>query len=70
MDLQHPMITKIEKTGYPNLMEQPEHCGSDFFGDEILEGDTIVEYDGELILKENLERFLSEELGFRFKVAD
>lgn len=69
--MEHPMISQINKNGYPeNLREQPEHYGIDFFGDEVLEGDDVVEYDGELILKDNLERFLSEELGFVFKAAD
>jgi hypothetical protein len=61
------MISRIEKTGYPNMMDQQEHYGCDFFGDEILEGDEVVEYDGEIILKENLERFLAEEMDFVFK---
>lgn len=64
------MVSQINKTGFPeNLREQPEHFGIDIFGDEVLVGDGIVEYNGELILKDNLERFLSE-LGFTFRVAD
>lgn len=66
--LEHPAITRTLRTGYPNVIEQPEHSGSDYFGDEVLEGDDIVEYDGEVVLKENLERFLSE-MGFEFKTA-
>jgi hypothetical protein len=69
MDLQHPMVSQINKTGYPNTVNQPEHWGDDYFGAEILEGDDVVEYDGEVILKDNLEKFLSE-LGFVFKTAD
>ena len=65
----HPTIEQIERHGYPNNMrEQPEHSGVDVFGDEVLEGDEIVMYDGEMVLKENLERFLSE-MGFEFKTA-
>lgn len=48
--MEHPLVTKIERTGYPNMIKQPEHAGIDFFGDEILEGDEFVEYEGELIL--------------------
>jgi hypothetical protein len=69
MGLQRPMITRIEKTGYPNVVEQAEHWGDDYFGDEILEGDEVVEFDGEVILKDNLEKFL-DELGFVFKTAN
>lgn len=63
----HPVIERVERFGYPNVIIQPEHAGSDYFGDEILDGDVVVEYDGDVILKENLERFLSEELDFVFK---
>jgi hypothetical protein len=70
LDLEHPAITKTLKTGYPNLVEQPEYFGSDVFGDEILVGNSYVEYDGALILMDNLERFLAEELDFVFKTAD
>lgn len=67
--LEHPLITQVERTGYPNMVQQQEHYGVDFYGAEILEGDEIVEFDGEIILKENLERFLSEEMEFVFKTA-
>lgn len=66
--LEHPDITCTERTGYPNLVAQPEHAGIDYFGDEILEGEDVVEFDGEIILKENLEKFLVE-IGFEFKTA-
>lgn len=69
MDLEHPDCARALKTGYANVVEQPEHFGTDIFGDEILEGDEICEYDGEIILKENLERYLKNELGFDFKTA-
>jgi hypothetical protein len=71
------MITKMLSIGYPqpehgleNVLVQPECAGIDYYGFEILEGDDIVEFDGEVILKDNLERFLSEELGFKFRVAN
>lgn len=67
--MDHPLVTQIERTGYPNMIDQPEHAGIDFFGDEILDGDEFVEYDGELVLIDNLNRYLSEEMGFEFKTA-
>jgi Hypothetical protein Yqai len=72
-DMDHPMIMQIERYGYPeNLSEQTEHCGTDFFGDEILEGDEVIEDQeaGELVLKENLEKYLNEEYGFKFTIAE
>ena len=68
MTLEHPDITRTERTGYPNMIDQSEHAGIDYFGDEILEGEDVVEFEGEVILKENLEKFL-EEIGFEFKTA-
>ena len=62
-------MTQIERTGYPNMIDQPEHAGIDFFGDEILDGDEFVVYDGELVLVDNLNRYLAEEMGFEFKTA-
>lgn len=67
--MEHPLVTQIERTGYPNMIEQPEHIGIDFFGDEILDGDEFVEYEDELILIDNLNRYLVEEMGFQFKTA-
>ncbi|MCM3324270.1 YqaI family protein [Cytobacillus kochii] len=67
--MEHPEVTQLRRTGYPNLVAQPEHAGIDYFGEEILEGDEIVEYDGEIILKGNLQRYLCEVLGFEFKSA-
>ncbi|MBU8773216.1 hypothetical protein KM923_27370 [Cytobacillus oceanisediminis] len=65
----HPMIEQVQRTGFPNMIDQPEHAGIDYFGDEILDGDDIVEYDGEIILRDNLERYLKEVMEFEFKTA-
>ncbi|MEA1855619.1 hypothetical protein U9M49_21385 [Cytobacillus sp. OWB-43] len=67
--MEHPEVTQLRRTGYPNMIAQPEHAGIDYFGKEILEGDEIVEYDGEIILEGNLQRYLCEVLGFEFKSA-
>ncbi|WP_233269813.1 YqaI family protein [Heyndrickxia camelliae] len=68
-DIEHPGISKINRTGETTLHSQPEHWGSDYFGDEIFFGDEIVEIHEEIVLKENLERFLAEVLGLSFKTA-
>ncbi|MBM4762740.1 hypothetical protein [Bacillus sp. B15-48] len=66
----HPVIERIEKTGYSdNLQEQLEHWGNDVFDDEILEGDDVVFDGGEVILRSNLEEYLSEMYGFKFQTA-
>lgn len=47
-----------------------EAVGVDIFGNEIFPGDDIVILpNGEIVLKESLEDFLMEELGFRFEKA-
>jgi hypothetical protein len=71
-DIQHPDITKAEKTGYPSQAAQPEHFGTDYFGNEVLVGDSIVvdPSNGEIILERSLEDYLLEVRGFQFKIAD
>ncbi|MDF1509706.1 hypothetical protein PZE06_16320 [Robertmurraya sp. DFI.2.37] len=67
--MDHPAIEKAMKTGYPNMVAQPEYFGIDYFGEEIFVGDDIVELDGELILRDNLERYLSEKFDAEFKTV-
>ncbi|MDE3837901.1 hypothetical protein C0966_00565 [Bacillus methanolicus] len=68
----HPVIEQINRTGFPNMVAQPEHNGIDYFGTEILAGDEIVidENNGEVVLKENLEDYLAEVYEFRFTTAE
>lgn len=69
--LEHPLITQINQLGYPaELEEEIEHAGLDYYGDEIIEGDSVAEYNGETILQSNLLRYLNEEFGFIFKTAE
>ena len=72
MHLEHPEITQVNRTGYVNIVAQPEHAGVDYFGTEILIGDEIVTDDntGEVVLKEDLEKYLEEEYGFKFTIAE
>ncbi|WP_409297705.1 YqaI family protein [Peribacillus sp. SCS-26] len=70
MELEHPEITQTLKTGYPQK-EQPESCGTDYFGNEILVGDSIVKDPdtGEIILEDSLEDYLIEVKQFLFLKA-
>jgi hypothetical protein len=74
--LEHPDITRTIRTGYPegihNLTNQPEHNGFDYFGKEILSGDDIVidEEMGEVVLLDNLEKYLERVYGMRFTTAE
>ncbi|MCM3599360.1 hypothetical protein M3175_01350 [Robertmurraya korlensis] len=55
------------------LVEQEyltKHWGIDAMGDEILEGDEIIEFpNGEVVLTTNLEDYLIEHLGAVYKSA-
>jgi hypothetical protein len=69
--IEHPIISQINRTGYPNMINQPEHAGIDVNGNEVLVGDSIVLLpNGEMILEEDIEDYLIEVLGFRFTTAD
>ncbi|GIN88663.1 hypothetical protein J6TS2_50490 [Heyndrickxia sporothermodurans] len=64
----HPEIIQTMKTGYPNLVAQPEYAGIDFFGNEILSNDSIAEdrEQQETILSEHLDGYLQGQYGFVF----
>jgi len=66
--LEHPSITRTMKYGYPEPVDSC-HWGVDYFGDEILFGDDIVDVGGDIVLQENLEKYLEDVLGFKFKIA-
>jgi hypothetical protein len=67
--LEHPQITEMNRKGYLGASEQRESCGTDFFGFEILAGDEVVVWEGEMVLKEHLVDFLKA-TGFEFKIAE
>jgi hypothetical protein len=73
--LEHPQISEMNQFGYlkaqgfENVVAQNEHCGSDYYGTEILEGDDVVidkENFHEEILKENLTQYLVDRCDFVF----
>ncbi len=59
-EVENPMVLPIK---------EDDHCGVDACGDEIIKGDYILEYDGELILETNAIDFLVDILGAKRKVA-
>jgi len=64
-----PPIESIENPIVRETIPDP-HWGVDYFGDEIVEGDEIFEYDGELFLVENAERFLCECLEIKKRCVE
>ncbi|WP_083632443.1 YqaI family protein [Domibacillus antri] len=67
--MDHPMITQIERTGYPTGMQvEPE--GVDYFGNEYFAGEEIIiTEDNEVVRLESLEDYLIEVMGVRFTKA-
>ncbi len=49
--------------------DQEKIWGVDATGEEVYEGESIVEIDGEVVLEKNLEDYLIEHLGARFTLA-
>lgn len=72
-DIEHPEITNTLKTGYPNLdvVAQPLHYGTDFFGNEVLIGDEIIidPETAEMFPADRLEDYLIEAKNFIFRTA-
>ncbi|MGG1017363.1 hypothetical protein OEG95_15765 [Bacillus subtilis] len=64
MTIENPMILN----NWHDRLTEPE-TQKDFFGDEVTPVDDYVidSAEGEVILRENLERYLKEHLGFEFK---
>ncbi|MGG3663186.1 YqaI family protein [Bacillus gobiensis] len=68
MNIEHPDITRVNRTGYTDMFAQEEHRGIDFFGNEIVAGeDVVIDEDGEMVMKDDLEKFLAEKYGFKFQ---
>jgi hypothetical protein len=67
--IEHPDVSRTLKHVYP---KEEVSWGIDYFGDEILHGDELVSDSntGEVVLKENLNRYLKEVYGLEFKKAE
>jgi hypothetical protein len=70
-DLEHPSITHVNRTGYANVVNQPEHFGTDVMGREIVKGNSYIEMpNGELLHEDSVEDYHIEVLGLTYKTAD
>ncbi|KXZ13508.1 hypothetical protein AXI59_04855 [Bacillus nakamurai] len=64
MNIENPMVLN----NWHDKLTEPE-TQKDFFGDEVTSADNYVIDSGEVILQDNLERYLKEQLGFKFHSA-
>jgi hypothetical protein len=64
--LEHPHITELNRKGFINALNQPENMGFDYFNNELTPGDDVVEFEGDIVLRDNLEDYLASK-GFTFK---
>lgn len=67
--LEHPVVSELNRKGYIGPSDSMIF-GIDVFGDEIFLGDDVVIDGSEMILRDNLERYLSKYYGFEFKTAE
>ncbi|MBK5446196.1 MULTISPECIES: hypothetical protein [unclassified Peribacillus] len=69
-EIKHPKISQTLKIGFLSFKAQPEHAGIDYYGHGILLGDSIVmdPSTGEVVLKVNLDSYLSEVYVFYLKL--
>ncbi|MDA1477302.1 YqaI family protein [Bacillus changyiensis] len=64
MMIENPMVLN----NWHDKLTEPE-TKKDFFGDEVMPTDDYAIDCGEVILIENLERYLKEQLGFEFSTG-
>jgi Hypothetical protein Yqai len=67
--MEYPTITRARLTGYPYPIDEAHH-GTDFFGNEIVRGEDVVEIDGDLVLQDDLQKYLSEVYHAKFYTAE
>lgn len=66
--VENPMVL-ANGYGIRDPQESTEFWGTDACGDEIRKGDPIVELDGEMVLVENIEKYIFDVLRIEKKVA-
>jgi hypothetical protein len=69
MQLEHPVVSQLNRKGFVDSYSS-SHAGMDYFGDEILVNDDVAIDGDEIILKDNLERYLYEVYGITFQTIE
>lgn len=71
--MDYPIIQQIERTGFPEYMQQREadQPVEDVFGDEIMSNDIyFVMKDGSIVLEQNLGEYAVQYMGALEKQAE
>ncbi|QJX63013.1 hypothetical protein HLK66_16375 [Niallia circulans] len=74
--LEHPMITRINATGYPSKDIDPQEektkkvACKDVYGNVVFVGEDVWIHNGQVIPDDSLEDYLIEVLGFENKKAE
>lgn len=74
--LEHPMITRINATGYPSKDIEPQEekpkkvACKDVYGNVVLVGENIWIHGGKVIKDDSLEEYLMDVLDFENKKAE
>ncbi|KLV27255.1 hypothetical protein ABW02_06980 [Niallia circulans] len=74
--LEHPMITRINATGYPSKDIEPQEekpkkvACKDVYGNVVFVGEDVWIHNGQVIPDDSLEDYLIEVLGFENKKAE
>jgi len=72
-NLEHPSITKANRTGYTTINIQPEHFAIDAMGNEIFRYENYIELgNGDRIVPEGQVaiEYLIEHMGGVYKIAE
>ncbi|OES45838.1 YqaI family protein [Domibacillus iocasae] len=71
--MDHPLIQKIERTGFPEHFQEREsdYPVEDIFGDEIMSNDIyFIMKDGSVVLEQNLAEYAVQHLDALEKQAE
>ena len=74
--IEHPMITRINATGYPSKGIEPQEekpkkiACKDVYGNVVFVGEDVWTHNGKVIPDNRLEDYLIEFLGFDNKKAE
>jgi len=70
--MQHPIVERIQRTGYPIYSPRRQEYGTDALGNEVFSGDQILVFEDEFFLVETLMNETKEALeviGATYEIA-